>query len=184
MLIALTARRMLPHRWFLALLIGVCPLLSAQNVDPWQLRTAFIYNFSQFIEWPAEAFTSPTAPFNICIVGNHRFGQNLQSLEKRNVRGHPVAVLSLQQVHEARSCHILYMANSRAIDSKQWAAELGRLPILTIIETDEVRNLPAGIGFIEQGGKLRWIINIGMLRQINLKVSAKLIEIAVAVIGE
>lgn len=169
------------------LAIGLCVLSGssvAQDVDPWRLRAAFLYNFSQFIEWPADAFANPVAPFNICILGQNRFGTALQPLEKRNVRGHPIAILNPQRPAESRNCHILYAADAHASGGKPWPALLGKAPVLTVIDSEDARNVSAGIGFVEQGSKLRWVINLGILRQQNLKVSAKLIEIAVAVIGE
>lgn len=186
-----TAHRPSP-RVLRALLIGILGLCFgarsgaslAQAIDPWRLRAAFLYNFSQFIEWPAEAFADQTAPFNICVLGPNRFGTALEALEKRNVRGHPIAILNPQRPADARNCHILYAADAHASGGKPWPALLGNAPVLTVIDSESARNVSAGIGFVEQGGKLRWVINLGVLRQQNLKVSAKLIEIAASVIGE
>ncbi len=33
------------------------------------LKAAFLYNFAKFVDWPAEAFTSPEAPVILCILG-------------------------------------------------------------------------------------------------------------------
>lgn len=156
----------------------------AQEADPWRLRAAFLYNFSQFIEWPTEAFPEPTASFKICVLGANRFGSALQPLEKRSVRGHPIVVLNTASYSAARSCHILYVSDSGVSGGKNAISALEHVPVLTVTEAEDSKSISAGIGFVEQGGRLRWVINLRMLKQLNLKVSAKLIEIAVAVIGE
>lgn len=163
---------------------SACGNSFAQDIDPWRLRAVFLYNFSQFIEWPSEAFSDPAGSFNICILGQNRFGSTLQALEKRPVRGHPIAIFTPRQLSESHSCHILYVTDLRVLSGDEWPTSLGRTSVLTIVDADNSRNVSAGIGFVEQGGKLRWVINLGELRQRNLKVSAKLIEIAVSVIGE
>jgi hypothetical protein len=178
------SRRYLQPILCLLLALGMIGRAEAEDVDPWRLRAAFLYNFSQFIEWPAEAFADAAAPFNICVLGPNRFGNTLNALEKRTVRGHPISTLSIARPADARGCHILYLADARASAGKSWTNLLGSAPVLVVGDTEESRDTGTGISFIEQGGKLRWAINLGILRPLNLKVSAKLLEIAVAVIGE
>ena len=34
-----------------------------------RLKSAFIFNFAKFVEWPADAFAEPNSPLVVCIVG-------------------------------------------------------------------------------------------------------------------
>ncbi len=65
---------------------------NADNAQEYRLKAAFIYNFSQFIEWPANSFPQPDSPFTICVVGDDPFGDALLALQKRSYQGHPIVV--------------------------------------------------------------------------------------------
>lgn len=154
-------------------------------VEEYRLKSAFIYNFSQFIEWPAMAFAKADSPFAICVMGHDPFGEALHALEKRSYNTHPIVINYPKSVVEARTCKILYvddLANAELGRNPHLA--LGDLPILTISSDEGAMDAGIGIGFVDQGGKLRWNLNLDVVRKAQLKVSAKLIEIAVMVVGE
>ena len=43
----------------------------------YQLKAVFLFNFAQFVEWPASAFPKPDTPLGICILGEDPFGSYL-----------------------------------------------------------------------------------------------------------
>ncbi len=49
--------------------------LNAQQMDEYQVKAAFLYNFAKFVEWPAETGGAPGA-LTICILGRDPFGQS------------------------------------------------------------------------------------------------------------
>src|SRR6185369_14635060 len=42
---------------------------GAPSLEP-SIKATFLYKFVPFVEWPADAFDTPTAPVNICVFGN------------------------------------------------------------------------------------------------------------------
>ncbi|MEO7347924.1 MAG: YfiR family protein, partial [Opitutaceae bacterium] len=85
--------RMAPLGWpagliGLALLCLVQPAASAQPAtsDEYKVKAAFLFNFAQFVEWPAQAFRPADAPLVIGILGDDPFGPYLDEL----VRGEKV----------------------------------------------------------------------------------------------
>ena len=44
------------------------PALSAE----YQLKAVFLFNFAQFVEWPASAFPDPNAPLVIGVLGDRK----------------------------------------------------------------------------------------------------------------
>ena len=88
-------------------------------------------------------------------------------------------------ITEAKNCRILYIHNSGK--SGQWrdlAKNLGDAPVLTVSSSDDAMQNGIGIGFVTKEGKIRWSLNLNSTRKAQLKVSAKLIEIAIAIVGE
>ncbi len=160
----------------------------AQNIDSaneYQLKAVFIYNFSKFIEWPESAFTDSAAGFQICVLGDDPFGEFMKALSNRNYLTHPILIKYPHNLNEAKKCHILYVSDSGK--SGPWhdiVKNLGDAPVLTVSSSEEAMQAGIGIGFVIKDGKIRWAINLNSTRKAQLKVSAKLVEIAVSIIGE
>lgn len=167
---------------------GACAgLAQAQGLstDEYRLKAAFLYNFTQYVEWPASAFASSSAPFVVCVAGSNPFGEQLKALESRSYKTHPIQVAFPRNVAEARACHILYTDELRpsALGPGAWK-QLAELPQLTVSSNADANEAGMGIGFVVQSGKLRWVLNLASTRAAQLKVSSKLIEIALSVTGE
>lgn len=153
--------------------------------EEYKLKAAFIYNFTRYVEWPVSAFANVGAPFQICVVGVNPFGEHLRALESRSYKTHPITVLYPKNLAQAKVCHILYSEDVRAsaLGQEPWKA-LADLPVLTVSSASEASDAGMGIGFVVQSGKLRWSLNLAATRQAQLKVSSKLVEIALSVVGE
>ena len=155
------------------------------QVDEFKLKTAFLYNFSQFIEWPSSSFTSSTSPFFVCIVGQNPFGNHLLQLESRFHKTHPIQVLSPKTIQEARTCHMLYVDDVRgSFLGREPQKTLANAAILTVSSSEDARESGIAISFVIHAGKVRWILNLNAARAAKLKLSSKLIEVALTVTGE
>lgn len=161
------------------------PAAWALDASEAALKAAFIYNFGKFIEWPSSAFDKPEEPFFICHMGNDRLGEALLVLEKQSYNQRSIVVLSPKTLAEVRQCHILYVDDpgSSPLGRGAWKA-LGDASVLTISSDSGAIEAGVCIAFVQQPGKLRWALNLDALRRARLKASAKLIEVAITVIGE
>src|ERR1700732_1429930 len=68
--------------WILsALMVGafVCTIAAAQSDQPgeYDVKAAFLFNFTKFVEWPEGSFGDPAAPIVIGIIGDEPFGDSL-----------------------------------------------------------------------------------------------------------
>jgi hypothetical protein len=171
----------------LGLALACCNAAADPEANPEEsrLKLAMMYNFGNFIEWPAAVLPHPDSPFAICIMGSDPFGPLLQALEKRSYQGHPIVVSHPVSVEAARKCQILYVDNPAATAlGHDVAHALANAPVLTVSSGREALDTGVAIGFVLQNERIRWNMNLNAMRQAQLKVSAKLIEIAVNVIGE
>lgn len=173
----------------LALLAAAClPCFAQAQADSateGRLKTAFLYNFSQYIEWPSHAFAQADTPFQVCVLGRDTLGSSLQALESRSYKSHPIVVSHPASPRAARSCHIVYFEMaSTTPQARELAQTLGDAPVLVVSSDPEALAMGASIGFIPLNGKLRWTLNLAATRKAQLKVSVKLVEIALTVVGE
>lgn len=158
---------------------------TADNVNEYQLKAVFLYNFSKFIVWPDNAFPDGASEFGICVLGNNPFGDALSALAHRTYQAHPITIHFPQNAAEARSCQILYVDDIAG--SPKWQEVLRALadaPLLTVSNGTGSAQFGTAISFVQRDGKIRWVLNLNSTRKAQLKVSAKLVEIATDVIGD
>src|SRR5438105_619025 len=129
----------------LLLLCAFPAAVRAQEALPEaDLKAAFLYNFTKFVEWPADAFPKEDSPFVVGIFGDEEFASTLRKLlEDKKAHGHPFIVRRLTQNNEAKACQILFVRES---ETKRFSAiyeSIKRAPVLTVGESEE---------FLDAGG--------------------------------
>lgn len=145
-----------------------------------EVKAVLLYNFTQFVEWPAEAFEAPDSPLIIGVLGPDPFGRALDTtVEGEMVDGHRIEVARFREVEEAVGCHLLFISSSERAASGEILERLQGRPILTVAEFDS---------FLERGGivqlhrgpnnKVRLRVNLAAARAASLTLSAKLLRVA------
>jgi hypothetical protein len=167
------------------LLASGAPLLAAAPPSEYQVKAVFLFNFSQFVEWPAQSLGSPAAPFFICIVGEDRFGAQLDAAVRgENVQGHPFIVKRYEQPDAVdSSCHILFIDTSAAAQLDKITAALGGRAVLTVSDIEHAAEHGAIIQFTNDRNRLRLRINVAAAKSAGLTISSKLLRPA-EIVGE
>jgi len=163
--------------------------VRAQESQPteYQIKAAFLYNFAKFIEWPPEAFAQKESPFVIGILGDNPFGTDLEkAVHNKTVNDRPLEVKECRSVTEATNCHILFISSS---EKKPSASEKKRLSeifaglrgnsVLTVGETDGFTENGGMINFVQESNKIRFRISDDAAKAARLKISSKLLSLAV-----
>ena len=151
-----------------------------QKYTEYEVKSAYLFNFSKFVKWPDSSFESITSPFIIGIYKNDGFGLVLsKTIEGRQVNGRNVIIKYYDQPHEIDYCHILFFPK---IDKYELLKVLGKLekkPILTIGNAQEGFCKVGGIiNFTKPHSKFRFEINNDVSIKLNLIISSKLLALA------
>ena len=182
---ALARRGRLPHLAVLAALAFVALLGVAADraagasraTREYDLKAAFLYNFAQFVEWPADAFEGPDAPFVIGIVGTDPFGHSLDEIVAgETVHGHPIVVRRWRTIEEMGPAHVLFIGRGQAARIGDLAAAVDDRSILTVGDGDEFPTRGGIIGFVVAGNHVRLVINVARARAANLTISSQLLR--------
>jgi hypothetical protein len=163
-----------------ALLFSSGPQLSAQQVSKeYQIKAAFLYNFSQFVEWPAGAFPNAQSPLVIGVIGDDPFGNYLDDIVRgEKVNNHPLVVQRFHRVSEIKTCHVLFVSRSEANQIEQVLSSLRGRNILTVGDFEDFAQRGGMIRFITENNKIRFRINVGVARAAKLTISSKLLRAA------
>jgi hypothetical protein len=148
----------------------------AQGPTEYQVKAAFLLNFTKFVQWPPSAFPDRNSPLSICVLGSDPFGSALdQILEGESVEGHK---LTAKRVHAGfvSNCQALFVSSSEK-DIPDILASLGP-GVLTIGDGESF--IPEGgvIGFVLDHRRVRFDINTRAANRELLKLSSKLLSVA------
>src|SRR5580693_8957863 len=69
-----------------------------------EIKAAFLYNFTKFVDWPAATFANADAPIVIGVLGDSPCAQALERLVKdRKVNGRAIVVRRIASGEEAKA---------------------------------------------------------------------------------
>lgn len=166
----------------LALGAGWLPLRDAAAGDAmpleYKVKTGYLYNFANFIEWPGAALPRPDSPFVIGVLDGGEALPVLQALLKgKSVNGHPVQVRAVS-VDGLRGLHILFVTREAKESPAQIQAALGGAATLLVGETERFAERGGMVGFVREGENIRFQLNLGRVSEAGLKANAKLASVA------
>lgn len=173
----------------LALALAVCTLVSTTllfAVEPteYELKSVFLFNFTQFVGWPESAFESSTSTFNICILGRDPFGATIDdTVKEERVEGHPILVRRLLTPENWTACHILYVSPEMIDSFQSMLKSTSDKPVLTVSDIPEFANEGGMIAFHMVDRHLKVRINLPATKSANLTISSKLLRLSELVGG-
>ena len=165
----------------LLLLTFAAPCGGAQEaaVPEADLKAAFLYNFTKFVEWPAEAFASDDAPFVVGIFGDDDFAGTLRKLlQDKKAHGHPFIVKKLTNSNETKGCQILFFREFETKRFGQLYESVKRSPILTVGESEEFLDAGGMFNLFFEDKQLRFEVNPAPAENAKLSISSKLLRLA------
>jgi hypothetical protein len=158
---------------------AVAPRESAAQSLPreYQLKAVFLFNFAQFVEWPAGAFPGPGTPLIIGVLGSDPFGAALDEVVRgETVDDHPLEIRRYRSVEDVTGCHILFVGGLEKDRLERVLDSLKGRPILTVGDTDRFAGRGGMIRFVTDRNRIRLRINLEAATAAHLKISSKLLR--------
>src|SRR5947207_349431 len=125
---------------FLSLLLST--LLSsipvqAPAVPEYRLKATFLFQFTQFVDWPAAAFASRQAPLVIGVLGQDPFGTFLdEAVRGEKVENRALSIERYRRLEDVANCQVLFVSRSEAGRIQQIAAALKGRSVLLVGDAD------------------------------------------------
>jgi hypothetical protein len=149
---------------------------AAEAKLEYEVKAAFLLNFTKFIEWPPAAFISAEAPLTICVLGDDPFGNSLdQVVAGESVSGRRLAVQRIKGI-TPKACQVLYVSKSE----KEVPGILSALGpgVLTVSDREGFLREGGMIGFVIEGRRVRFDINLHAASRASLAISSRLLSVA------
>ena len=163
----------------LALLQGSQHVLAQAPSREYQLKAVFLFNFTQFVDWPANNFENPGSPIVIGVIGDNPFGAYLaQTVSGEKINGHPLAVQYYKNEEEIKSCHILFVNVTETKKQEQVLEEVQGKNILTVSDHPDFLKEGGMIRFVTNNNKIKLQINMDACKESKMILSSKLLRLA------
>jgi YfiR/HmsC-like len=184
-MIPLTQRRKAAKKLFflLILLLALHPYHPLWGkAEEYELKADFLYNFTQFVQWPETAFSAPDSPFQLCLIGEDPFGRTLdETVISEFVGKHPIVVRRIRDVDNTPACHLAFVSAKSDIPFETVLETTRDSPVLLVGEDPESAEKGGTIGFRVVNRRIRLTINLAAARAADLRISSKLLRLSTIV---
>jgi hypothetical protein len=157
---------------------AACPPAGADELE-YSVKAQVIERFTRFIDWPAQSFAGPDAPFVLCTIGSSPIDPYLERVAQRRVKERRTELRRLKAGADAGGCHLVFIAPSERPRLKQILAKVSGKPIVTVGDSDGFAREGVLINLtLDEDGHVRFEISSSELRKSGLNVSAQLLRLA------
>jgi hypothetical protein len=152
---------------------------SQTEAEEYKLKAAFVYNFTNFIDW---GFSSAEEPFIIGIIGPSLIKGALEEIAKtKNVRNKKIIILEFNSPEEIVNCNILFISQKTTFPLEAILSKTVSKKTLTISENNGYALQGCCINFVLRNDKLKFETNLNAINSAGLKVSSQLLKLAIVV---
>lgn len=150
---------------------------AAEPALEYQVKAAFLLNFTKFIEWPPSAFANAQAPLEICILGKDPFGHVLDDVVQGEVvNGRKIQVRRIAEPPALQTCQVLFV-DPALKDLRGILASLAPM-VLTVSDGERFTSEGGMIGLVVDNRRVRFDINRTAADNGSLKLSSRLLSVA------
>jgi hypothetical protein len=158
------------------LLLGIASGQAKPN--EYQVKAVYLYNFGKFIRWPEVSDASNTR-FPICVLGEDPFGASLNAtVTGETINGANIVATRISKPEDALNCRIVFISASESSRLKQILSTLDRSSVLTVSDLPQFSQHGGMVGFVFDGKKIRFEVNLTPVEHAGLTFSSELLKLA------
>ena len=162
---------------FAACLFFLAPSTAQIQEKESNVKAAFIYNFTKYIEWD----TNNGDEFVIGIIGTSPIYQPLSDIAAtKTVQNKRIVIRQVNKPEEIANCDILFISANSSFPLSSIFANTHRGTLL-ISETPGYANMGTALNFIVEHDKLKFEANLKSISDEGLKASSQLLKLATIV---
>jgi YfiR/HmsC-like len=140
------------------------------------LKAAFIYNFTKYIEW--DSSNNNANEFVIGVIGPSPVTQILNEIASNNtVDNKKIVIRQFNKPDEISNCEILFIPEKSAFSLHEILSKVGK-GVLTVSEETGYAKQGTAFNFFIQNDKLKFESNINVINAAGLKAGSQLLKLA------
>jgi len=161
------------------LILFSTPIQSHAQINrEYEIKAAFIYNFSQFVEW--EELKGDE--FNIAVLGHSPITSKLLEVTNINLfKNKKTVVNEYMNINDIPDCELLFISKDANFSMQELLIKFKNKSTLIIGESPGMVKEGININFIILDNKLKFETNMNAINSTKLKLSSNLLKHAVVV---
>lgn len=154
--------------------VNYMPSAHAEQLSEYRLKTAFLYNFATFTQWPQD----DQPAFNICVYGHNPFNGHLENLQDRKIANRPINIFFGEPLNKLGNCHLVFISRSEISSLDNILYILRDKPILTVADSPDACQKGVAINMAIEGDKINFEANLAAAEAAGLSFSSQLLRFA------
>ena len=158
----------------LIIIIG-CPVkTSSQYVySEVAVKAAYIMNIMKFVE-----FGKGQETLELCIVGDDLLGLSAAKIQNESDAFNNIKITKKAINSSYKSCNVIYISKAQIDDVKTILYKADSVEALTISDIENFSENRGMIELVTQDNKVNFTINKSNIERVNIKISAKIYQMA------
>jgi hypothetical protein len=168
----------------LLLLAGMGTQPCRAELSELQVKSAYVFNFIKFVEWPAAAI-KPTGKIRLCVIGDDGQYTSLSALDGRKIGEYELRVIPrLGSNENLNACHVLYIGEQERRRVIPIIKSLSYASVLTISDMPGFAERGGGIGLLHRDDRMLFEVNLASTRKAGLRLSGQMLNLAANIFGK
>jgi hypothetical protein len=177
----------------LALLAGgLAPLAPPAHAQPAavagseeRVKAAYLFRVLNYVDFPPRSGERAAAPYVVGVLEDEIVADDLaQLVAGKQVNGRDVSVRRLAEGSPLGGVDVLFISRSERARQPTILKQLRSAPVLTVTETAEALEQGSIMNFRIVDSKVRFEISLPAADQAGIKLSSRLLALAVKVVKE
>ena len=144
-----------------------------------RVQAAFIYNFTKYMEWPAE---SRSGDFIIGVINGPEMVSALNAMVSGKLVGtQKINVKTFTSVSSVTNCHLVYLPSSLSGELGALTSKIGSKSTGIITCSNGLAQKGSDINFVIVGDKQGFELNRGNIKKKGITVNSRLEQLAAKV---
>jgi hypothetical protein len=167
----------------LLLLAGAFSRPCHAELSEVQVKSAYVYNFIKFVEWPASVLKAGNK-IRLCVIGNDNLLASLTALDGRRVGEYEIQVVPHTGNGTLNTCNVLFIGEQEQRHLIPIIKSLGEAPVLTISDIPGFAERGGSIGLLNRNDKMLFEVNLASTRKADLRLSGQMLNLAANIFGK
>lgn len=152
---------------------------ETQRIKEFHIKALFLYNFANFVEWPADAFDNEDTPLKMCLYGSVPFGGFLDAVNGARIRDRHLMIIRTSNIEETKSgCHILFVGTEHLATIEKLFNNLNHLFVLSIGNVKGFTDKGGIVNILRTKDQHKFEINLSKAIENGLLIDSDLLSLA------
>ena len=176
-------RRVVAAPFLAAAIVASLAPASAEQVGEADVKAAYLFNFTRFVEWP-DGTPPPSDPFRLCVIADRTMTDLIErTMTGEAVKGRASKTAVPDSIEEARRCQILFVGRTEMSRARPILSALRDDPVLTVSDAARFADTGGIIEFVRIDEHLRFRVNVEAAKRSRVSISSRLLRVAVDIAG-